>query len=90
MEKVLSKFEEVTSDPYSYVAELRERKNKKVIGCFPMHIPEELVHAADIIPVVIWRGNELITWNHSHMPPYATGRTFVSLGRCTCIVAYEQ
>jgi len=68
MEKVLSKIGEVTSDPYAYVAGLKERKNKKIIGCFPMHVPEEIVHAADLIPVVIWRGNEPVTWGHAHVP----------------------
>ena len=79
MEKVLSKITEVTSDPYAYVADLREKKQKKIIGCFPMHVPEELVHASGMIPVVIWRGNELVTWGHSHVPPYdcSITRTFV-------------
>ncbi|HCX89551.1 MAG TPA: hypothetical protein DHT43_03320 [Deltaproteobacteria bacterium] len=79
MERVLSKIAEVTSDPYAYVAGLKERKNKKIIGCFPMHVPEEVVHAADLIPVVIWRGNEPVTWGHAHVPPYDCGitRSFV-------------
>jgi benzoyl-CoA reductase subunit C len=79
MEKVLSKITEVTSDPYAYVAELKERKGKKIIGCFPMHIPEEIIHAADMIPVVIWRSNESVTWGHAHVPPYDCGitRSFV-------------
>ena len=79
MERVLGKIAEVTSDPYGYVAGLKERKNKKIIGCFPMHVPEEIVHAADLIPVVIWRGNEPVTWGHAHVPPYDCGitRSFV-------------
>jgi len=79
MEKVLRKIAEVTSDPYGYVADVRAKKEKKVVGCFPMHVPEELVHAAGLMPVVIWRGNELVTWGHSHVPPYDCGitRTFV-------------
>jgi len=79
MEKVLTEIAEVTADPYGYVAGLKERKKKKVIGCFPMHIPEEIIHAADIIPVVIWRGNEPVTWGHAHVPPYDCGitRSFV-------------
>lgn len=79
MEEVLRKIAEVTSDPYTYVAELKARKGKKVIGCFPMHIPEEIVHAADLIPVVIWRGDESVTWGHAHVPVYDCGitRSFV-------------
>jgi len=79
MEKVLDKIIEVTSDPYAYVAGLRERKKKKIVGCFPMYVPEEIVHAADLIPVVIWRGNEPVTWGHAHVPAYDCGitRSFV-------------
>ena len=79
MEKVLSNVANVTSDPYAYVADIKEKMQKKVIGCFPMHVPEEIVHAANLIPVVIWRGNELVTWGHSHVPPYDCGitRSFV-------------
>ena len=79
MEKVLSKIAEITSDPYAYVAKHKEIKAKKVVGCFPMHIPEEIVHAADMIPVVMWRGNEPVTWGHAHVPPYDCGitRSFV-------------
>ena len=79
MEGVLSKIAEVTSDPYAYVAELKERKGRGIVGCFPMYVPEEIVHAAGLIPVVIWRGNESVTWGHAHVPPYDCGivRSFV-------------
>ena len=79
MEKALDKITEITSAPYAYVAGIKKDKGKKIIGCFPMHIPEEIVHAADMIPVVIWRGNEAVTWGHAHVPPYDCGitRTFV-------------
>jgi len=79
MEKVLGKIAEVTADPYAYVASLKESKKKKIVGCFPMHIPEEIVHAADLIPVVMWRSNEAVTWGHAHVPPYDCGitRSFV-------------
>ena len=79
MEEVLSKITEVTSDPYAYVAGLKDRTGKKIIGCFPMYVPEEIVHAAGLIPVVIWRSNESVTWGHAHVPAYDCGitRSFV-------------
>ena len=79
MEKVLTKMGEVTSDPYAYVAGLKDSTGKKIIGCFPMYVPEEIVHAAGMIPVVIWRGNESVTWGHAHVPAYDCGitRSFV-------------
>jgi benzoyl-CoA reductase subunit C len=75
MEKALARIAEITSDPYSYVASLKNKKGKKIIGCFPMHVPEELVYASGMLPVVIWRGNKLVTWGHAHVPPYNCGIT---------------
>ncbi|MDY6855039.1 MAG: 2-hydroxyacyl-CoA dehydratase family protein [Thermodesulfobacteriota bacterium] len=79
MEKAMEKIVEVTSNPYAYVEGLKEEKDKKIIGCFPMHVPEELIHAAGMIPVVIWRGNESVTWGYAHVSPYDCGitRSFV-------------
>ncbi|HBN27051.1 MAG TPA: hypothetical protein DD405_06260 [Desulfobacteraceae bacterium] len=79
MKNVLSEITDIVSDPYAFVGSVRERTGKKVIGCFPMHVPEELVHAAGMLPVVIWRSNEAVTWGHAHVPPYDCGitRSFV-------------
>lgn len=79
METTLKKIADITSDPYAYVAGIKKDSGKKIIGCFPMFVPEEIVHAAGMMPVVIWRGNELVTWGHSHVPPYDCGitRSFV-------------
>jgi len=79
MEQIVSKFSEVALDPCTYLTDIKEQKQKKIIGCFPMHVPEEIVHAANLLPVVIWRGNEPVTWGHSHVPPYDCGitRSFV-------------
>ncbi|MHC1566597.1 MAG: 2-hydroxyacyl-CoA dehydratase subunit D [Candidatus Syntropharchaeia archaeon] len=63
------------SDPYRYLREWKDKNGKKIIGVFPMWIPEEIIHAVGIHPVVIWRSNELVTWGHSHVPPYDCGIT---------------
>ncbi|MDY6790458.1 MAG: 2-hydroxyacyl-CoA dehydratase family protein [Thermodesulfobacteriota bacterium] len=79
METILKKIADITSDPYAYVVGIKKDSGKKIIGCFPMFVPEEIIHAAGMMPVVIWRGNELVTWGHSHVPPYDCGitRSFV-------------
>ena len=79
MKNSLAKIAAITSDPYGYADRLKDEKDRKIIGCFPMHIPEELIHAADLIPMVIWRGDEPVTWGHAHVPPYNWGivRSFV-------------
>lgn len=70
MEDMMKEFVRYTSDPYSSIAEWKDENQKKVIGIFPMWIPEEIVHAAGMLPVVMWRSNEAITWGYAHVPPY--------------------
>ena len=70
MEEIMKEFFEYSKDPYMSVSAWKEKNNKKVIGIFPMWIPEEIVHAAGMLPVVMWRSNEAITWGYSHVPPY--------------------
>jgi len=70
MEKVLERCLEIASDPYKAVEAWKEEHGKKVIGCFPMDIPEELVHAADMLPVIMWESNEPITLGHARIMPF--------------------
>ncbi len=79
MREVLNKFSEVAGNPYESILQYKETTGKKVIGCFPMDIPEEIIHAAGMLPVVMWRSNEPVTWGHAHVMPYncAITRSFV-------------
>ena len=73
MEKVLNEFFEVAQDPYRYLTEWKARNEKRIIGVYPMHIPEEIIHAAGMLPVVMWRSNEPVTLGHAHITPYNCG-----------------
>ena len=70
MEEIMKQFVEYPSDPYGSIAKWKDNNKKKVIGVFPMWIPEEIIHAAGMLPVVMWRSNEAITWGYAHVPPY--------------------
>jgi len=51
------KIEEVSRNPLKYVEQWKERTGGKVVGCtscMPPFAPEELVHAAGMLPVGIW------------------------------------
>lgn len=75
----MARFSAISADPYQTIAEWKQRNARKVIAIFPMHIPEEIVHAAGMLPVVAWRGNEPVTEGHAHVPPFNCGivRSFV-------------
>lgn len=53
IKELLSRFQEIAASPDQslnrYLSE-----GKKVIGCFPYYVPEELVLAADMIPFGVW------------------------------------
>jgi len=70
MKEILERLFMVSADPYKSVEGWKRKTGKKVIGVFPMWIPEEIIHAADILPAVIWRGNEPVTEGHAHLPPF--------------------
>ncbi|HCA28916.1 MAG TPA: 2-hydroxyglutaryl-CoA dehydratase, partial [Ruminococcaceae bacterium] len=59
IDELLTKFQEIASDPKarmdSYIAQ-----GKKVIGCFPYYVPEELVLAADMVPFGVWGTHGII------------------------------
>ena len=71
MEKVLKKFEELCHDPYKRIAEAKKSINKKIIGCFPMYFPDEIVHAAGLLPITLFATDEAITMADKHLMPNA-------------------
>ncbi|MBI4304630.1 MAG: 2-hydroxyacyl-CoA dehydratase [Chloroflexi bacterium] len=73
MNDIIGTFAGVTANPYQTLADWKQRTGKKIIACFPMHVPEELIHAAGMLPVVMWESNELITVAHGHVSPFNCG-----------------
>lgn len=56
IETILKYFEAAAMDPKGQLKEYI-KKGKKAIGCFPYYVPEELVHAAGMVPFGIWGSN---------------------------------
>lgn len=46
-------------------------EGKKVVGCFPVHTPEVLVHAAGMIPMGLWGAQTEYSLVKSYLPPFA-------------------
>jgi len=53
MEQMLEEFRRITCDPYQRLAEQKGQTGGKIIGCLPMHVPEEIIHAAGMLPIVL-------------------------------------
>jgi len=80
----LPKLTGVTADPYGSLVEWKEHNKRKIIGCFPMHIPEEIIHAAGMLPVAIWESAYPITFGQGYIRPFNCGltRSFVDDAVC--------
>ena len=58
---------EVCRDPAAAVSRWRSLSGRKAAGCIPIHVPEEVLHAAGMLPVTIW-GNEFAPASSAGVP----------------------
>ncbi|MFH2046329.1 MAG: 2-hydroxyacyl-CoA dehydratase family protein [Pseudomonadota bacterium] len=70
MEELLKKFTPIVKDPHSWLTRWKKETGKKILGCFPMYIPEEIIHAAGILPIQLLGSNERITLGDKYCHPY--------------------
>ncbi len=75
IKEVMNKFREVVDKPYEKLRQWKKANEKKMAGCSPMHFPEELIHAAGMLPVVLQETDETITTGFSYIYPFFCGIT---------------
>jgi len=73
MEQVLSKLRGIADQPYEYLRQWKQENGRKIIGCMPMYVPEELIHAAGMLPVVLQKTDEEIEQGPSNVQSYFCG-----------------
>jgi benzoyl-CoA reductase/2-hydroxyglutaryl-CoA dehydratase subunit BcrC/BadD/HgdB len=61
LKKVLAAMNEAVSNPGQAVKSYKEKTGKGVIGCFPVYCPEEIIHAAGMLPIGMWGGQTKIS-----------------------------
>jgi len=73
IKQIAESFKKASSDPEAML-EKYTGQGKKIIGCFPYYAPEELVHAAGMIPFGIWvqDGGVIKSANQYFAPFYCT------------------
>ncbi len=71
--EILSFMEGVAGDPSAYLAEWAKKHDTRLIGCLPMYVPEELIHAAGFLPVAVLEGREPISLANSHLMAHSCG-----------------
>ena len=70
MKRTLQLLTNITESPYSRLKQWKKETGRKVIGCFPMYVPEEIIHAAGLLPVVLLEQEQTITLADNYIQPY--------------------
>jgi len=71
IKKMFDRFEEITNAPSKYVDKYIKETTSKAIGCFPVYTPEEIVHAAGMLPVGMWGGQTEVDLAKQYFPAFA-------------------
>ena len=69
IEGIISSLADITEDPYKRARDWKEATGGKVIGCFPMHIPEEIISAAGMLPVTLLGNEKKISFADEYLQP---------------------
>ncbi|WAW14675.1 2-hydroxyacyl-CoA dehydratase subunit D [Peptostreptococcus equinus] len=67
---IISKLEHVSNNPKEMMKDYLNA-GEKVVGCLPVYTPEEIIHAAGMVPMAIWGGNTEIEKAKQYFPAFA-------------------
>jgi len=69
MNDIIGELATIAQNPLQRARKWKET-GKRVIGCFPMYVPEEIIHASGILPITLLGTNETVTLADRYMQPY--------------------
>jgi bcr-type benzoyl-CoA reductase subunit C len=69
-ETIILQMKDVINNPGEVVKSYKKR-GVKVVGCFPVYCPEEIIHAAGMFPMGIWGGDTEIELSKQYLPAFA-------------------
>lgn len=72
-DEMLSNLAKIADQPYEKAKDWKKLSGSKVISLFPMHFPEELIHAAGVLPVLLQESDEPVTSGHAYYYPFFCG-----------------
>jgi bcr-type benzoyl-CoA reductase subunit C len=71
IENIFSVMADAALHPGKMIKEFKQNTASKVVGCFPYYCPEELVHAAGMLPIGCWGGQTALALSGYYLPPFA-------------------
>ena len=75
IKEIFSNLTTIVEQPYEKAKEWKKLHAEKVVGLFPMHFPEELIHASGVFPVLLQTIDEPVTAGHAYYYPFFCGPT---------------
>ncbi len=81
-DQLIDSFRKPLSNPRGTVTEFKKTTGGKVVGCLPPYCPEEIIHAAGMLPVGIWGGQTHLSKVNTYFPAFACSlvQTTLELG----------
>lgn len=67
---LLKALTEPASNPYPFIRREKERTGKEAVGCFLGFLPEELIYAADLLPIGMWGEDTEFLQSHRYFPAF--------------------
>lgn len=68
--KIMAQMQAAVKHPNQVIRDYKKKTGKGVVGCFPYYTPEEIVHAAGMLPVGLWGGETQVSAVHSILPAF--------------------
>jgi len=69
--QVLSELREISEAPFLYLRSWKKKTGKKILGYFCTNTPEEIIHAAGLLPVRILKSKERLSLASKHLQSYS-------------------
>ena len=80
IDKLISELEHIAENPREAVADYLSKTGSKAVGVAPVYTPEELVHAAGMLPVGIWGGqNVTLDLAKQYFPAFCNSVVFTCM-----------
>lgn len=70
IEKIIAQMQNAVDHPAQMIRDHKQTTGKGAVGCFPYYTPEEIVHAAGLLPIGIWGGETQAAEVHSILPAF--------------------
>lgn len=68
---IFDQMQDYVRNPKQTIQNYVNKTGNKAIGCFPVYCPEEIVHAAGMLPVGVWGGDVEISLAKKYLPAFA-------------------